>query len=446
MEANRITVLAALISPREAWAIHRVLCNQPVNGETGTWDKSPEMLFTYLASLPPEQRQAAWNTIVATRSDGAELAAAVLATDANEPCPEDKAGAGPRPGSVVMRCAADIEPRPVEWLWDPRLPLGMISLFAGDPKLGKSFVAIAVTASISRGAPLPFDQPAPPGSVVLLSAEDDSARTIIPRLKASGANLEKIHLLDSVILVDGNEALPSLRTDTEKIGNAVAALKDCRLIIIDPVSAYLGGADDYKNAELRGLLSPLKKMAERLDAAVVLITHLNKGASTNGKHRVTGSIAYVGASRANFLFVRDREDPIGRRVFMLDNGCNLVESVPTLAYRIEDRGDGPAVEWETESVDITVEDALAAEAENRTGKSDASERKDAALWLKEVLANGRIPAKEIEALLRNAGFSLRTLKRAKEDIGVQSIREGFGKDATWFWEAPDACKDEGKSP
>ena len=110
------------------------------------------------------------------------------------------------------------------------------------------------------------------------------------------------------------------------------------------------------------MLSPLKRLAERLGIAVLLVSHTNKAGGPNGKYRVQGSIAYVGACRANFLFVKDRDDPTGRRVLMLDNGCNLAPTVPTLAYRIEDRGDGPRVEWETEADPITTEEALAAES------------------------------------------------------------------------------------
>ena len=156
-----------------------------------------------------------------------------------------------------------------------------------------------------------------------MSAEDDPSRTIIPRLKAAGADLSRVHILESVVVAGGGEALPSLRADMAHIAAVADRLGDCRLIVIDPVSAYLGGVDDHRNAEVRGILSPLKQMAERLNAAVVLLSHLSKGGSSNPQQRVIGSIAYVGACRANFLFVKDREDPTGRRVLMLDNGGNL---------------------------------------------------------------------------------------------------------------------------
>ena len=138
-----------------------------------------------------------------------------------------------------MTCAFDLEPRDVEWLWAGRVPLGMITMFAGDPKLGKSFVTLAMAAAVSRGVPLPMsDVPNRPGSTILMSAEDDPNRTIVPRLEAAGADLTKVHILESIILANGFETLPSLRADVDAITAAAVRLGDCRLIVIDPVSAY----------------------------------------------------------------------------------------------------------------------------------------------------------------------------------------------------------------
>ncbi len=176
-----------------------------------------------------------------------------------------------------LTCAVDLEPREVEWLWSGRVPLGMITMFAGDPKLGKSYVTLAMAAAVSRGLPLPMsERPDRAGSTILMSAEDDPARTIVPRLMAAGADLAKVHILESVILANGSETFPSLRADIDAITAAAARLGDCRLIVIDPVSAYLKGVDDNRNAVLRGVLTPLNRLAERLGAAVVLVSHLTK--------------------------------------------------------------------------------------------------------------------------------------------------------------------------
>jgi hypothetical protein len=320
-----------------------------------------------------------------------------------------------------------------------RLPRGAITQLAGDPKLGKSFVSIAIAAAISRGSSRPHDSNAyEPGSVIIMSAEDDPARTIVKRLRAAGADMDKVQILESVILPDGNEALPQLRKDIKRIEDAVVRIGDCRHINIDPISAYLEGVDDHKNASLRGVLSPLKKLVEKHDLSASIVNHLNKGGGTNGKYRVSGSIAYVGACRANFLFVRDREDPTGKRILMLDNGCNLTDEVPTLAYRIgpSESGGGPVVQWEANTVPITAEQALQAEQEDNRDQADKSERKEAGDWLAEMLSEGPVKAKEVEAAAKANLISVATLRRAKQDLGVKSQRDGFGPDSTCYWRLP----------
>jgi hypothetical protein len=352
----------------------------------------------------------------------------------------DALGIAAEPRRVVMRRASEIEELAVEWLWKDRIPLGMLSLFAGDPKLGKSFLTMAMAASVSRGASLPMDdRPPQPGSVIVMSAEDDAARTIVPRLRSAGAILDKVHILESIILDSGSEALPSLRTDLNRIEEAAKSVADCKMIIIDPITAYLFGIDDHRNSELRGTLSPLKMLAERLGIAIVLVSHTNKAGGSNGKYRVQGSIAYVGACRANFLFLKDRDDPTGRRVLMLDNGCNLAPAVPTLAYLIEDRGDGPRVEWEVESVPITTEEALNADPE---ASDDRSEAREVDRWLRQLLADGPVDTKEIMRQCKDGAFSPDQVKRAKKRLRVRADKHGFGPDSLWKWALPEHASTE----
>jgi len=420
----------------DLYAVARLMANKELNGELKLVTTSLRPLVDHLGRLGHDARGPALEAFLCSPGVDRELFVRAIADiDPLGPTPETEDGPGVHEESsgprYRMRCAADITPQPVEWLWKDRVPLGMLTLFAGDPKLGKSFVTVAMTASVSRGAALPGSEPPNgPGKVVLLSAEDDASRTIVPRLKSAGAILGNVHLLESVIVANGAEALPSLRVDVDAIEQAASSLGDCKLIIVDPVSAYLGGADDHNNAELRGVLSPLKAMAERTGAAIVLVTHLNKGSGVNGKHRVTGSIAYVGACRANFLFAREKDDPTGRRVLMLDNGCNLADSVPTLAYQIEDRGEGPAVEWAREPVSVTTEAALAAESES---PDERYERRECDKWLREVLAGGPVLQTEIETMGRDAGFRVSALNRAKQRIGARTDRDGFGKGSKCYW-------------
>ncbi len=339
---------------------------------------------------------------------------------------------------VRMTRALDLEPREVEWLWTGRVPLGMMTMFAGDPKLGKSYVTLAMAAALSRGLPLPSSEtPNRPGSTILMSAEDDPARTIVPRLTAAGADLAKVHILESVVRANGDEAVPTLRADVDAITLAATRLGDCRLIVIDPVSAYLKGVDDNRNAALRGVLTPLKRLAERLGAAVVLVSHLTKGGSANGKHRVLGSIAYVGACRANYLFAADSSDPTGRRVLMLDNGGNVAPPAPSLAYVIDDRGKGPEVTWRDEPVPTAVEHALRPLASPPDGEEQAVFGRECDRWLRKILAAGPVLHGQVMNAGRQAGFTRDALRRAKERVGVTAYRQGFGPGSRIFWRLKD---------
>jgi hypothetical protein len=127
---------------------------------------------------------------------------------------------------------------------------------------------------------------------------------------------------------------------------------------------------------------------------------------------------------------------------MVDIGGNLGPEAPTLAYEIRDLGQGPVVAWSPIPVDITAEQALAAEIEAfeaRRREHDAPERREAESWLREILASGPVSAKDIEAAAKAGGISIRTLKRAKNDMGVESVKQGFGKDSVFLWRLPESC-------
>jgi putative DNA primase/helicase len=241
-----------------------------------------------------------------------------------------------------------------------------------------------------------------------------------------------------VVRANGDEALPTLRADIDAITIAATRLGDCRLIVIDPISAYLSEVDDDRNVVLRGVLTPLKRLAERLGAAVVLVTHLTKESSANGKRRVLGSIAYVGACRANHLFAADPEDPTGRRVLMLDNGGNVAPPAPTLAYVIEDRDRGPQVTWRDDPVPITIDQALRPASAAHDSAEPVFTGRECDLWLRETLAAGPVHHAKIMTDGREAGFTPDALRRAKERIGASAFRQGFGPGSQFYWQLKGA--------
>jgi hypothetical protein len=369
---------------------------------------------------------------------------AVVAADPDGPAPAPEAQES-RAGVKLTR-ASDIVEKPVEWLWKDRIPQGELTMLAGDPKVGKSLVTLDLAASVSSGRAMPFDdRTRSPGHVIVLSAEDNPSRTIRPRLVAAGADLEKVHLLESVYRGDGAESSPSLVRDLGEIERCVRDLQDVRLIIIDPVGAYMGGVDDHKNSEVRGVLARLNRLAGDLGAAVVLVSHLTKGGDgKKGKHRVLGSIGYVASCRANFLFAIDPHDPTGNRRLMLANGCNLAPDAPTLAYTIRNDQSGARIEWESETVPITADEALRCETKQKDERGDPKREKQIDRWLAETLANGPIPAHEVIELGEGQGYSEQQLKRAKERIGACSEKLGFG--GGWVWSLPSDDDDADDLP
>jgi putative DNA primase/helicase len=450
MLARDIAFLAGVVNGREP----RECGLLDIAGLSPKFQAVARCLLTAL----PDERQTIWDDFLAGRPRPGPvtevalesgLAASEILEESARPAPADESAtrdpqkalsAAPLTKRietgrrVKLTCAVDLEPCLVDWLWSGRVPLGMITMFAGDPKLGKSYVTLAMAAALSQGLPLPFsDQPERPGSTILMSAEDDPARTIVPRLIAGGADLTKVHVLESVILANGSETLPSLWADIDAITAAAARLGDCRLIVIDPVSAYLKGVDDNRNAALRGVLTPLNRLAEGLGAAVVLVNHLTKARSTNGKHRVLGSIAYVGACRANHLFVADPHDPTGRRVLMLDNGGNVAPPAPALAYAIENRASGPRVEWSCEPVATPDDETLKPREVPVDQAQPPAEHRECDDWLREFLAAGHQSTIDVFTAASAAGFSKDRVRRAKYRIGAIATKDGHDRHARWCW-------------
>jgi putative DNA primase/helicase len=276
-------------------------------------------------------------------------------------------------GRLVMRCMADVQPEKIEWLWPGRIAIGKQTLIGGEPGLGKSQITAALAAAVTTGALWPCDEGrAPKGSVLILSAEDDAADTIRPRLDAAGANSRVVHHISAVAHGDGKGRRTfNLQADLSLLESAIKTIGDVRLVIIDPVSSYLGKTDSHKNADVRGTLEPLGDLAARLRVAIVSITHFSKGAGQSAVNSFIGSIAFVAAARAAFIVTRDpdSEDP-GRRLFVQAKN-NLAADHGGLAFRVEQRmvaNDilASAIAWESEKVTRKADEILAASRDSNS--------------------------------------------------------------------------------
>lgn len=330
----------------------------------------------------------------------------------------------------------DVETRRVEWLWPGRVPLGKLTLIAGDGGCGKSTLTADMAARVTTGRGWHDGASSPaPGGVLMLSAEDDPGDTIKPRLLAHGADCSRVELLRSVVEV-GGERMVNL-ADVATLEEAIDGTPRCRLVIIDPVSAYVeAGRDDHKNSEVRGMLAPLSELAERKRVAIVCVHHLNKSMQgTKALYRVVGSIAWAAAARAAWGVAIDDKDeaPIeaDKRRLLVPLKMNCGKPAAPWGYHVVSdlEHDTGRVEWEEEAAEGVDANSAFCGSE-RSKPSPALD--EAAAFLRHVLAGGQLPQAEVRRLAKEEGIAPGTLKRAKQQVGAVSTRTEFGGVVHWM--------------
>ncbi|PYP91697.1 MAG: hypothetical protein DMG65_06535 [Candidatus Angelobacter sp. Gp1-AA117] len=328
----------------------------------------------------------------------------------------------------VLITLSDVAPTKVRWLWPNRVPLGKLTMFVGDPGIGKSFVALDLAARVSTGS----NEVTSCGDVILLSAEDDPADTIRPRLDSVKADTARIHYLKSVRTSDNGtqrERMFRLTQDIAQIAEALNRHPQTKLVIIDPLSAYMGGVDGNKDEDVRSILAPLAELAAKYGVAIVCIKHMNKAEEKSAMYRAGGSIAYIAAVRIAWMFLKDRNNP--QRNFMLPLKCNIGPTPDGVAYSIQETDSGPRVVWESQPIKVNLEDALRPAVPNRETKLEKAKK-----WLSELLADGPLSSNDVDEAATKAGFSLATLRRASEEINVARTRAGFGQNGQWQCSLP----------
>lgn len=325
--------------------------------------------------------------------------------------------------------AAEVVPRPVEWLWDGVIPAAMLVGLFGRPGEGKSTIALDLAARLSREG----------ATVLIVSAEDDRARVLRPRLEAAGADLENVVLwcLEERAL-DLPDGVDALRGVVEALGAA--------LVILDPINALIGlEVNSHRDHHIRRVFAPLARLAEESGATVLAVGHLNKGASEDPLSRVGGSVAYTAAARQVLLAAADPADD-GRRILAVAKS-NVGEIPPPIAYRLEgvelEAGIRTSrVVWLGEAPEVDVRALLAPPA--REERTLVAEVADA---LRAILADGPKPARDVERELREAlgaEVSKDTLHRARAIAGVVTAKRGFREG--WTWSLAAEGSPEGSTP
>jgi putative DNA primase/helicase len=342
-------------------------------------------------------------------------------------------------GEVKYKAMSQVTPRSINWLWPGRIARGKLSIVVGNPGLGKSQVCASLSSVVSNGGLWPVDRTrADRGSIVILSAEDDPEDTIRPRLEAAGADLDKVYILEA-IRYQTEKGEPAhrgfnLSQDIGRLGSLLHELGDAALVIIDPITAYLGDADSHKNAEVRALLAPLQEMAAHQGAAVIAVSHLTKSAGMDALLRVQGSIGFAAAARAVWGVAKDK-DNAQRRLFMplknnlgTDNSgfAYMVEGVKLAESDIETS----QVMWESQLVTASADEVF---GQGDMNHEEVGALSDAKAFLRDILRDGGMETKHLEIEARGAGHSMTTLRRAAKDMKLRIAKDGFGRGSPWKW-------------
>ena len=326
--------------------------------------------------------------------------------------------------------AEDIRPEPITWLWQGWLAAGKLHILAGSAGTGKTTIALDLAATITNGGTWPDGSVAPQGDVLIWSGEDDHRDTLMPRLSACGADLSRAHFITGQF--DPARDIEKLREEIDK--------RPVKLLIIDPIVSAVG-ADTHKNGEVRRALQPLVDLAKDLRCAVLGITHFSKGtAGSDPLERVTGSLAFGAVARVVFVAAKISQSEHEDMRVLARAKSNFGPDAGGFQYQVEviEIPSCPGVfntrvTW-GQAVKGTARDLLApagVDQEMHATRANIIE------WLREVLADGPVPAKEMEKLARDMGVSMRTLQRLKSSAGVVSHKTGFGKGAIYTWQLKD---------
>ena len=322
-------------------------------------------------------------------------------------------------------CISDITPQDVEWLWKPYIPLGKISLMRGDPGQGKTTVSLTLASIVSNGCAFPTESgftATEAGNVLYITAEDGLADTIAPRLIKAKANISRVFSYEE-------STIEQLSFMNPKFEELIKEAKP-RLVIVDPIQAYLGSTvDGHRANEVRPVMHHIGTLAEKYNCAIVLIEHMNKGVGVKGLYRGLGSIDITAAARSILLVGSNPEDENDKGIAHIKS--NLARHGKVIGFSISDeRG----LEW---NPNTTLTSDILQGYGGGSGERTDHALEDAKDFLKDILTEGKQNSNDIYLTAKQYGISKRTLQRARDELDIDcKERQGFGKNTVVYWKLP----------
>jgi hypothetical protein len=330
---------------------------------------------------------------------------------------EESLDTDPSSSVAVVRMLSEVEAKKVDWLKEPYIPKGMLTMLTGDPGVGKSFIALGITADVARRG----------GKTVYLTIENSAAYTLRPRFDALKGDASKLILLEG-ISAQGITRSVTLR-DIEVLDKTLGEHKP-ELVVIDPIQSYLGaGVDAHRSNETRPILDGLAKLAEKHHVAVLILRHASKNGSGRAIYRGLGSIDFTGAVRCELFAGETLEKQ--RAVCHIKS--NIGPIGPAQGYEItpaDEQGRVWSAGYFRWTGDTQIEVADLTEPEETNGGASAGA--EAEKFLRDMLGEGPKPAKGVLREARDAGIAERTLERAKSKLRVDSRKGANG----WEWVLP----------
>jgi putative DNA primase/helicase len=347
--------------------------------------------------------------------------------------------------SLVAQSAASVKLERLEWLWPDRIPGGKITWYSGKPDCGKSLALLDLIARVTTGNDWPdgIKNEVGPRRVLLAASEDDLGTTLVPRLKAAGADLDKVLIIKRIIVenVKASKTVQralQLKADARLLRHTLKKNPDIALVALDPITGYFGDADPNKDKEIRPVMEAVQDACDASKAAFVAIVHHNKRSDVDALGKILGGSSVAGVSRAAWGFSRDSENK--DEFYMALVKSNLSKKRTGLKYKITgvdiDLPDGtktevPRTEWLGEH-EMTANEVMDVEKENAKNGTSNPKMVMATLLIKHELRDGPKLAADMYKKRDAEGIDERTFKKAYYEVGVAAYNQG-GK---WWWQIP----------